>query len=155
MIENNTEVLTLINSGGQILYASPCCASVFGFTAEEFVGRNTFGLIHPEDRFRSHRTFEAVLARPARPHQIEVRVRQRPGSVRADIKNRQTCRVSRRRTHPHGPPQKAQRRRESDADRAERIASHHDFDSSSAPIRVQLHELRRFRVYDRTDRRRW
>jgi PAS domain S-box-containing protein len=79
-IENNSDVISLITAGGEILYTSASSTTVFGFRPEEVVGRKTFDLIHPEDRKHSCRALLSVLAKPSNPLRIEVRVRRKDGS---------------------------------------------------------------------------
>jgi PAS domain S-box-containing protein len=79
-IEKNSDVLSLVSAGGEILYTSASSTTVFGFRPEEVVGRKTFDLIHPEDRKHSCRALLRVLTKPPGPLQIEVRIRRKDGS---------------------------------------------------------------------------
>jgi PAS domain S-box-containing protein len=78
-VENSSDVISLVNAEGKVLYASASSAEVFGYLPEELVGRNTFDLIHPEDRDHSRRALHEVLARPPGPRQVEVHVRRKDG----------------------------------------------------------------------------
>jgi PAS domain S-box-containing protein len=79
LIENGSDVVSLMNPAGQVLYASASSARVFGYLPKELVGQNTFDLIHPEDRSHSRRAVRGVLARPPGPRQVEARVHQKNG----------------------------------------------------------------------------
>jgi PAS domain S-box-containing protein len=78
-IEPSSDVISLLSSAGEVLYASASSAKVFGYSPEELVGRSTFDLIHPEDRDDSRRALRKVLARPPGPRRLEARVRQKNG----------------------------------------------------------------------------
>ncbi len=79
LIENSSDVISLVNPAGKVLYASASSAKTFGYLPEEIVGRDSFDLIHPEDRDRSRRALRAVLATPPGPNRIKVRVRRKDG----------------------------------------------------------------------------
>jgi PAS domain S-box-containing protein len=79
LVENSSDVISLVNAQGKVLYASAPSAKVFGYLPEELVGRNTFDLIHPEDRDHSRRALREVLAKPPGPRQVEVHVRRKDG----------------------------------------------------------------------------
>jgi PAS domain S-box-containing protein len=79
LIENSPDVISLISPVGEVLYASASSAKIFGYRPEELVGRNTFDLIHPDDRDQSRKTLENVLAWPPGPEQVEARIRQKDG----------------------------------------------------------------------------
>ena len=49
---------------------------------EEYVGRNTFELLHPDDLDRARRLFADALARPGTPVRAEVRLRLKDGTWR-------------------------------------------------------------------------
>ncbi|MCX6147188.1 MAG: ATP-binding protein [Candidatus Kapabacteria bacterium] len=49
MIENISDILTLANKEGLILYESPSTKIILGYEQNELVGKNIFELIHPED----------------------------------------------------------------------------------------------------------
>ena len=59
---------------GEVLYVSASSAKVFGYHPDELVGRNTFDLIHHEDRDKLGRVFQDVVARPFEPLRVEARV---------------------------------------------------------------------------------
>src|SRR4051812_39735630 len=74
-----SDVISLVNVQGKVLYASASSAEVFGYLPEELVGRGAFDLIHPEDCSPSRRALQQVLAEPPSPRQINVRVRRKDG----------------------------------------------------------------------------
>jgi CheY-like chemotaxis protein len=49
LIENSSDIITILSAKGKILFESPSIERVLGYDAEELVGRNVFDLIHPND----------------------------------------------------------------------------------------------------------
>ena len=74
LIENSPDVISLVSSHGEVLYASASSAKVFGYLPEELVGRNMFDLIHLEDRDPVGRAFQSVIDGPPSPLRIDARV---------------------------------------------------------------------------------
>jgi len=77
--EMSSNVISLVNVAGEVLYASASSATIFGYLPKELMGRNTVDLIHPEDRGHSRRALLMVLARPPSLCQVRVRVRRKNG----------------------------------------------------------------------------
>jgi len=73
-LQNSSDVVALVNRSGDVLAAGPQSINVLGWPPGALVGRNTFDLIHPEDREHSRRALEALLESASAPRQIEVRV---------------------------------------------------------------------------------
>jgi PAS domain S-box-containing protein len=74
MVTSSSDLVTLVSPSGEILFSSASLSGLLGYEPDEIVGSNATSLIHPEDRYRSHRAFHAVLVNPATPRTIEVRV---------------------------------------------------------------------------------
>jgi len=49
LIERGSDIITLLDAQGTILYESPSVERVLGFAPEQLVGRNAFHGMHPED----------------------------------------------------------------------------------------------------------
>jgi PAS domain S-box-containing protein len=82
LIENSLDMIALVGPEGTILYASPSTTRIFGYPLEEFVGRNAFELIHPEDLERTHRLLAELLEKPGGSVVAECRLRAQDGSWR-------------------------------------------------------------------------
>lgn len=50
LAENASDMITRLNSIGQMFYISPACKTILGYKPEEMVGGKIFDLIHPEDQ---------------------------------------------------------------------------------------------------------
>ncbi|WP_338450142.1 PAS domain S-box protein [Niallia oryzisoli] len=70
--ENMTDILTLVDHNGMILYASPSFETVLGFPSKHYEGKSSFDKIHPEDKPFVMSQFEQVM-RTKSSSQIEYR----------------------------------------------------------------------------------
>ena len=68
-----------MDSKGDILYASPSIAKIFGYDPNEISSRNCLDLFHPEDRTRSKEQLREVLTRPSSTARWDARVRHKNG----------------------------------------------------------------------------
>ena len=50
LIQNASDVITILDKYGNICYESPAVERVLGFRPEERVGENTFDYFHPDDK---------------------------------------------------------------------------------------------------------
>jgi PAS domain S-box-containing protein len=80
LIENSADAISLINAGGVILYDSPSYRRLLGFREEERLGRNTFELVHPDDRENLSHLFAGMLQKPEQVVLPPTRVRHADGS---------------------------------------------------------------------------
>jgi two-component system sporulation sensor kinase A len=53
LTENILDLITNTNLLGQVLYVSPACERILGYTADELLGTNIFDLLHPDERDRA------------------------------------------------------------------------------------------------------
>jgi PAS domain S-box-containing protein len=72
-LESTSDVISLVNVAGDLIYASASSAKLFGYLPEQVIGRNTLDLIHPEDRRSARHALLAVLVNPLVPRRIKVR----------------------------------------------------------------------------------
>lgn len=79
LIESSSDIVTLLDPSGTILYESPPIKTVLGYTPHERLGQNAFAYIHPEDVARVREAFETTL-REGRGSSPEFRVRKADGS---------------------------------------------------------------------------
>src|SRR5262249_51781478 len=82
LIENASDVITVIDTDGKILYESPSVERVLGYRAEELVGRDFYTLVHPDDTAAVRAVFERVPATPGQPQSIEFRCRNQDDAWR-------------------------------------------------------------------------
>jgi PAS domain S-box-containing protein len=82
LVENSYDSLVLIGEDATVLYASPSLPRVIGYAVEEFVGRNIFEFVHPEDLDRTRGLFARCLENPETPIRCECRYRHKDDSWR-------------------------------------------------------------------------
>jgi PAS domain S-box-containing protein len=81
LIENASDVITILSADGTSLYESPSVERVLGRTPEEIVGTRSFALVHPDDVEGVEATFAAIVA-GEEPGPTEFRLRHLDGSWR-------------------------------------------------------------------------
>jgi PAS domain S-box-containing protein len=80
LIEHSPDAISLIDSHGEVLYASASNTEVLGYEPEELVGQNGWELIHPEDRDHSSLILQKLLSEPSGPIRWHPRIRRKDGS---------------------------------------------------------------------------
>jgi PAS domain S-box-containing protein len=82
LIENSSDVATVLDARGVSTYQSPSVERVFGYTAEEMLGTSAFDRIHPDDAPAAAAVLRAIFAEPGTVKQVEFRYRHKDGSWR-------------------------------------------------------------------------
>ncbi|HEX9969710.1 MAG TPA: PAS domain S-box protein, partial [Acidimicrobiales bacterium] len=82
LIENSTDVVTVVDADGLITYSSPSTATVLGYSPEERLGRSGFDFLHPDDQEQSAAVLQRVLAYPGTTAELQVRVLHAEGPYR-------------------------------------------------------------------------
>ena len=82
LIEYSLDIVAVIAPGGELRYASPSGERILGYPHAEVVGRNSFDLIHPDDRALAEGKFRRSLETDTKLEQVELRLRHRDGSWR-------------------------------------------------------------------------
>jgi len=80
LVQNATDVITVIEPDATVLYQSPSVERVLGYLADDLVGTKISSLLHPDDRQRVLGPQAVDEARPT--HAVECRVRHADGSWR-------------------------------------------------------------------------
>jgi PAS domain S-box-containing protein len=80
LIEHSADAVSLLDAGGTILYASPSTERVLGYAPEEFVGRNAFEFIHPDDLGRIQGLFAELVSQPGATVRDQFRSRAKGGA---------------------------------------------------------------------------
>ena len=81
LVQHSSDVITVTDAGGSIIYQSPSVTPVFGYEPSELVGTELQRLVHPED---VHSVVASLVetARISGAERIECRVRHADGSWR-------------------------------------------------------------------------
>jgi PAS domain S-box-containing protein len=82
LIQNTSDIITLLEADGTVRYISPAVERVMGYKPEEQIGTNAFGVVHPDDKERALGIFADVLKRPGLHPPLEFRVPHKDGSWR-------------------------------------------------------------------------
>jgi PAS domain S-box-containing protein len=82
LIENISDVVTILNPDGTIRYESPSIERSLGYRPDELVGRVGFELVHPDDLDRVLAEFAAKIGVPGDRTVIRFRFRHADGSWR-------------------------------------------------------------------------
>ena len=82
LIENASDIVTIIGEDGIFRYASPSVQRLLGYAPSELLERNVFELLHPEDLPSVADALARALGEPGTPHSAEFRFRHRDGSWR-------------------------------------------------------------------------
>lgn len=57
LAENASDMIARISTNGRLLYVSPACEAILGYTPEELTGRDSFKLIHNDDHLIVRKLF--------------------------------------------------------------------------------------------------
>ena len=83
LIQNSSDVITVLDGGGTVLYASPSVLRATGLAPDEVTGGAASSLVHPDDAVRLRRFLDECLAAPFRGASAELRYRHTDGSWRS------------------------------------------------------------------------
>jgi PAS domain S-box-containing protein len=76
---HSADIISLLDGEGRLLFNSPATVRINGFTPEELQDRDTFELIHPEDRDAVARAFGSAVATPGAVITVEYRYLTKDG----------------------------------------------------------------------------
>ena len=82
LIENASDIITILNGDGTVRYESPSLTRVLGYRPEELLHTSIFERVHPDDAARARDQFTHTLQSKGVAGSIECRMRHRDGSWR-------------------------------------------------------------------------
>lgn len=82
LVQNSSDILTILNADGTVRYQSPSVQRLLGSPPEEWVGKNAFDRLHPDDRPLIEATFAQHIGEPGAVVGRRFRVRHADGSYR-------------------------------------------------------------------------
>ena len=82
LVEFSSDVITLLDATGTIVYSTQSLKPTLGYAPGEKVGQSVFELTHPDDRPSSERLLREVLARTDRVVKADLRIRHKDSSWR-------------------------------------------------------------------------
>lgn len=80
LIQNSTDIITILEVDGTVRYESPSVEGITGYLPEELIGRNIFEYIHPEDAESVVDAFKQVVSNQERPHTASFRFLNKDGT---------------------------------------------------------------------------
>jgi PAS domain S-box-containing protein len=83
LIENTSDLVSVVEADGTIRYQSPAAERLLGYRPEERIGQGVFDLVHPQDLPRVRETFTELVASPRATRSTEVRLRHKQGGWRS------------------------------------------------------------------------
>jgi PAS domain S-box-containing protein len=82
LIENASDIVTVVGENGAFRYASPSVERVLGYPPGELLERNAFDFVHPDDIATVAEALSRAIHRPGSPQSAQFRFRARDGSWR-------------------------------------------------------------------------
>lgn len=82
LIENSSDIISLINQEGVIVYKSPAITKVLGWDGDDLIGHHAMEVAHPDDRPKLQILFAAVLQFPDQVFKGEFRHLHKDGTYR-------------------------------------------------------------------------
>jgi len=83
LIENSSDVITVLGPSGEITFNSPSVRRVLGYEPDELVGQVAFAYVHPDDIAAVGNKFAAVITNPGTSEVVEFRFLHKSGSWRS------------------------------------------------------------------------
>lgn len=74
------DAICVVDEQDKFVFASAACERVFGYSAEEIIGKTVFDLVHPEDRQRTLQTAREIMSGNAKNH-FENRYVRKDGNI--------------------------------------------------------------------------
>ncbi|HEV2751849.1 MAG TPA: PAS domain S-box protein [Gemmatimonadales bacterium] len=82
LIENASDIVTIVGENGVFRYASPSVERVLGYVPRDLLERSAFDFVHPEDIPRVGEALARAIQQPATPQTAQFRFRAQDGSWR-------------------------------------------------------------------------
>jgi diguanylate cyclase (GGDEF)-like protein/PAS domain S-box-containing protein len=80
LIQNSSDIITILEIDGTVRYESPSVEQITGYRPEELVGQNIFKYIHPEDLEKVTTQFRKVVQNLGVPYTASFRFHHKGGS---------------------------------------------------------------------------
>jgi PAS domain S-box-containing protein len=82
LIQNSSDIITILKEDGIISYESPSLKRMLGYTPDELIGRNAFELVHPDDLQKAKEAFAEIIRNPDVLLSTQFKFRHKDGSWR-------------------------------------------------------------------------
>ena len=82
LIENASDMVSVINFAGVVSFQSPSAARILGYQPDKMVNKNSLDTLHPDDVSRVQSALKNIVANPGLPVSVEYRSRHSDGTWR-------------------------------------------------------------------------
>jgi PAS domain S-box-containing protein len=82
LIENASDIITILDVDGTIRYTSPAVQRILGYVPENVLGKNVMAFVHPDDITGVTTTFQETIREPGAMRSISCRLQHNDGSWR-------------------------------------------------------------------------
>ena len=82
LVQNASDIITILEADGTIRYESPSIERILGYRPEELVGKNAFDYVHPDDVEQTFHEFAKGLNNPGSRPSAQFRFKHADGSWR-------------------------------------------------------------------------
>ncbi len=82
LVEHSTDVITLLDADGRIVFSTQSLQPTLGYAAGEMMGKSVFDLVQPEQRGMAEAMLGNVLRHPDQVVRADLRVRHKEGAWR-------------------------------------------------------------------------
>jgi len=82
IIEQSSDVVSVLDADGTYVYQSPSVEPTLGYSPDDFYGRSLYEFVHPDDRERVMTEFRTAVEGPSRTTIVEYRFQHEDGSWR-------------------------------------------------------------------------
>ena len=79
LVQNSSDIITVLEADGSIRYVSPSVKLILGYQPEDLVGKNIFDYIHPQDQSNAKSEFVERLKQPGVVKLAELRLHHGSG----------------------------------------------------------------------------
>ncbi len=79
LIENGTDIITMLDRNGIVIYSSPSVTRILGYEQEELYGQVGFDLVHPDDTQNVVNFFFDIIQKPGITMPISFRYKKKDG----------------------------------------------------------------------------
>ena len=83
LLENSSDLITIVDAEGHILYQTPSSEHLLGWNAEEMMGWNIIEHVHPDDRERFADALDRSVRDSDTTPSVQCRLRRRSGDFRS------------------------------------------------------------------------
>ncbi len=82
LIEKSSEVVSILDSTGNISYTTGSITTMLGYTVKEMIGKNSFDFLHPDELKTNRKLFEELLRQSGKTVLTQLRFRHKDRSWR-------------------------------------------------------------------------